>query len=239
MNRKSIFLMLLFLCLTTTKSYADFSLRLAYGFLFNDQINDSALQDGSYDLGGEFLINPLDDISIGFGVQYTWPAEYETVPDNLLSNPINTSVPIYGVAVYNIMPDSTIEPYVIGRLGYGLVTANPNSAATSIIGDFFYSVGIGGIFNNFYVEGSYDVNHGNYAYNYKNVDYNFVRFTLRIGYTFEFTNKSSQTLYNSQVEVIKEDTNRTYDNLEIYDDEGNIEKKKGTYKELKDFKIID
>ncbi len=235
---KIILKTLLFVSITTA-IIADFNLRLSYGSMFNDQINEYTLQDGSYDLAVEFLVNPLDNISIGFGSQYVWPAEFESIPDSLGSNPINTSLPMYGILLFNIMPDSTIEPYLVGRLGYSFITPNPYSTINNITGDLYYSVGIGGIFNNFYIEGSYDVNHGSYRVGYKNNDYDFSRFTIRFGYTFEFTNDAKDSLYNNQIEVIKETPNIPYDNLETFDNDGNIEKKQGTYKELRDFKIID
>ncbi len=236
--KKFILKTLLFVSITTA-IFADFNLRLSYGTMFNDKINDYALQDGSYDLAVEFLVDPVDNISIGFGAQYVWPAEFESVPDGLGSNPINTSLPIYGVMLFNIMPDSTIEPYLVGRLGYSFVTPNPYSAINNVTGDLYYSIGLGGIFNNFYIEGSYDVNHGSYKVGYSNQDYNFSRFTIRFGYSFEFTNTSKESLYNDQIEVIKETPVIPYDNLEVYDEEGNIKRKQGDYKELKDFKIID
>lgn len=236
--KKVIIKMLLFISITAS-IFADFSLRLSYGTMLNDEINNYGLQDGSYDLALEFLVDPLDNISIGFGGQYVWPAEFESVPDGLGSNPINTSLPIYGIMLFNIMPDSTIEPYLIGRLGYSFVTPNPYSAISNITGDLYYSIGIGGIFNNFYLEGSYDVNHGSYKVGYSSNDYDFTRFTIRFGYAFELTNTSKESLYNNQIEVIKETPNIPYDNLEVYDQDGNIQKKQGSYKELKDFKIVD
>jgi len=66
--------------------FADYNLRGSYGFLYNEEISNSALQSGSYELLGEYFIEPLDNISIGFGVAYSWPAEYQSVPTGLNSS---------------------------------------------------------------------------------------------------------------------------------------------------------
>lgn len=240
-KNKFIFIMLLF-CFVSLNALGDYSLRLAYGMMNKEEISGYGLSDGSYDLSGEFLIDPLESVSVGFGVQYIWPAEYSTFPENknIVSNPINSITPLYGIAVVNIMPDSNISPYLIGRLGYGFASSNPNSNAKDLTGDLHYSLGIGGVFKNFFAELTYDVNSGSYSYsNGTSESYELQRFTLRFGYWFKFVTHDRHNIHDEQIEVIKSDGIKEIDNLEIYDDEGNIKNKQGSYRELRDFKIID
>lgn len=240
MKNKKIYLIMLLSLMISLETLSDYSLRLSYGFMMNDKINGNSLTDGSYDLTAEFLIDPIESISVGFGLQYVWPEEYKSAPETIGSNPINSSVPIYGVAIFNMMPDSTIEPYAVGRFGYGFATVNPNSNVKEITGDLYYSIGIGGIFNNFYVETTYDVNTGTLFPNVGRAqDYEFKRFTVRFGYGFKFITTSRRSLYDEQVEVVRDTRFRQVDNLEEYDDEGNIVNKQGSYRELRDFKIIE
>lgn len=238
-KNKFIFIMLLF-CFVSASALADYSLRLAYGMMYKDDINGSGLSDGSYDLSGEFLIDPLESVSVGFGLQYIWPAEYSTFPENIISNPINSIMPVYGIAIVNIMPDSNIEPYLVGRLGYGFASSNPNSNVGDLTGDLHYSLGVGGVFKNFFAELTYDVNSGSYSYlNGTSERYDLTRFTLRVGYWFKFVAHDRHNLHNDQIEIINTNGTKEIDNLEIYDDEGNIKNKQGSYRELRDFKIID
>lgn len=240
MKRNKIISIILLFFTVSVSLLADYSLRLSYGMMFNDKLNNYDLSDGSYDLSGEFLIDPLESVSVGFGVQYIWPAEYSSYPEDITSNPINSSVPVYGIAIIRIMPDSNIEPYLVGRLGYGFANSNPNSNVGDINGDLHYSIGAGGVFKNFYAEITYDVNNGSYSYSDgRSETYELQRFTLRFGYWFKFVTHDRHNLHDQQVEVVNPKGTKQIDNLEIYDDEGNIKNKKGSYRELRDFKIID
>lgn len=219
--------------------FADYNLRGSYGFLYNEKISDISLQTGSYELSGEYFIEPLDNVAIGFGFAYSWPSEFQSVPTGLKSNPIDSSIPVYGSMVFSILPDSNIEPYLIGRMGYAIINANKNSAAKNVQGDIYTSLGIGGYYNDFFLEGTYDKTAGYYTLNSKRKDLDFTRFTLRIGYRFNFVNENKTKLHNLQKEVVLPVKNVGYDNLEKFDEEGNIIEKTGTYQEIDDFQIVE
>ncbi len=165
--------LLILSCLLSFSIFADYNLRGSYGFLYNEEISNSALQSGSYELLGEYFIEPLDNISIGFGVAYSWPAEYQSVPTGLNSNPIDSSIPIYGSIIFSILPDSNIEPYLVGRLGYAVINPNKNSTAKNVQGDIYTSLGVGGYYNNFFLEGTYDKTAGYYTLSGKRKDLDF------------------------------------------------------------------
>lgn len=238
-NKKIILTMLLFSFLTL-EVLADYSLKLSYGMMMNDKFNGRSLAQGSYDITAEMMVKPLDFVSFGFGLQYVWPDEFQNKEFTLGSNPIDSSMPVYGVAIYNFMPDSNIAPYIIGRLGYGFTNANPNSNIKDIAGDAFYSLGVGGTFKNFFVETTYDVNTGNYTMNSGyGESYDYTRFTVRFGYWFKFIKNQKFSLHDEQKTFENQQTIRTYDNLEVFDEDGSIKYKKGDHVELRDFKIID
>lgn len=219
--------------------FADYNLRISYGFLYNEKISGNTLKEGSYDLYGEYYIEPIDKVSIGFGLAYKWPAEYQKVPANLNSNPIDSLVPIYGSVLLSILPDSNIEPYVIGRFGFSIVNQNKNSLARNVQGDIFTSIGMGGYFNDFFLEGTFDKATGYYNLGTKRYNMEYKHFTLRFGYNFNFISNNKVRLHDKQKEVILSDRNLGHDNLEKFDKNGNVIEKQGTYFELEDFQIID
>lgn len=234
---KSKLFLLLFL--VSFSIFADYNLRTSYGFLYNEEVAGISLESGSYELTGEYFIEPLDNVSIGFGVSYTWPAELSKVPTGLKSNPIDSCIPVFGSVIFSILPDSDIEPYIVARLGYTIVNANKNSAAQNVQGDIYTSLGVGGYYNNFYLEGTYDKMSGYYSYNSKRSDLDFTRFTLRIGYKFDFVNNKKVKLHDMEREIVLPQKNIGYDNLEKFDEKGNIVEKKGIYQELNEMQIIE
>mgnify|MGYP003444951789 FL=1 len=231
--------LLILSCLLSFSIFADYNLRGSYGFLYNEEISNSALQSGSYEILGEYFIEPLDNISIGFGVAYSWPAEYQSVPTGLNSNPIDSSIPIYGSIIFSILPDSNIEPYLVGRLGYAVINPNKNSTAKNVQGDIYTSLGVGGYYNNFFLEGTYDKTAGYYTLSGKRKDLDFTRFTLRLGYKFDFVNNKKTKLHDLQKEIVLPIKNVEYDNLEKFDEKGNIIEKTGTYQEIEDLQIVE
>jgi len=231
--------LLILSCLLSFTIFADYNLRGSYGFLYNEEVSNTALQSGSYELLGEYLIEPLDNIAIGFGVAYSWPAEFQSIPTGLKSNPIDSSVPVYGTIIFSILPDSNIEPYLVGRLGYAVINPNKNSAAKNVQGDIYTSLGMGGYYNNFFLEGTYDKTAGYYTLSSKRKDLDFTRFTLRIGYKFDFVNNKKTKLHDLQKEIVLPVKNVGYDNLEKFDEKGNIIEKTGTYQEIDDLQIVE
>lgn len=219
--------------------FADYNLRISYGFLYNEELSGKALQAGSYDLYSEYYVEPIDKVSIGFGIAYKWPAEYKVVPTGLNSNPIDSMIPIYGSVLLSILPDSNIEPYLVGRFGFSIINANKNSFAKNVQGDLFTSIGAGGYYNDFFLEGTFDKATGYYNLGTKRETMEYNHFTVRFGYNFNFIANKKTKLYDSQKEVIVSQKNEQYDNLEKFDEKGNIIEKEGTYKELQDFQIIE
>lgn len=238
-NKNSLFIALLFSFLTF-EAFGDYGLKLSYGMMVNDKFNGNSLAEGSYDITAEIMVEPLDFISFGFGIQYVWPEEFQNRDLELASNPIDSTMPVYGVAIYNFMPDSTIAPYIIGRLGYGFTNSNSNSNIRDIEGDVFYSFGLGGVFRNFFIETTYDVNTGNYTMNTgESESYDYSRFTVRFGYWFKFIRNQQFSLHDQQRVFERPQRTRTFDNLEVFSEDGSIKYKKGNQVELRDFKIID
>lgn len=219
--------------------FADYNLRVSYDFLYNEQLSDTPLNDGSYAMYAEYYIEPIDKVSIGLGAAYSWPAEYKTVPAGLNSNPIDSSIPIFGTVILSILPDSNIEPYIIGRLGINIINANKNSNAKNVQGDMFSSIGFGGYYNDFFLEGTYDKSAGYYTLTTKRETLNYTHFSLRFGYQFNFRSNKQVKLYDSQKEFVKPKETQNFDNLEKFDSEGNIIEKVGTYQDLQDLQLIE
>lgn len=227
--------LLLFISLNV---FADYNLRASYGFLYNEEISGKSLKGGSYDLYGEYYIEPIDKVSIGFGIAYKWPAEYQS-PGSLNSNPIDSLIPIYGSVLLSILPDSNIEPYAIGRFGFSIVNQNKNSLAKNVQGDLYTSIGLGGYFNDFFLEGTFDRATGYYNLNSKRYNMEYEHFTLRFGYNFNFISKNKVKLHDKQKEIINTKENIPYDNLEKFDKNGDVIEKQGTYIELEDSQIVE
>lgn len=219
--------------------FADYNLRVSYGFLYNEELSGKTLKAGSYDLYGEYYVEPVDKVSIGFGVAYKWPAEYKTVPAGLNSNPIDSMIPIYGSVLLSILPDSSIEPYLIGRFGFSIINPNKNSLAKNVQGDIYTSIGAGGYYNDFFLEGTYDKATGYYYLGLKRQTMEYNHFTVRFGYNFNFISNKKIKLHDLQKEVVIPQKNIEYDNLEKFDEKGNVVEKEGNYKELEDFQIIE
>lgn len=220
-------------------AFADYNLRASYGFLFNEEISGRSLKEGSYDLYGEYYIEPVDKVSIGFGIAYKWPAEYRNIPTGLNSNPIDSLVPIYGTVLLSILPDSNIEPYAVGRFGFSIVNQNKNSLAKNVQGDLYTSIGLGGYYNDFFLEGTFDRATGYYNLGTKRYNMEYEHFTLRFGYNFNFISNNKVRLHDKQKEIINTQEDIPYDNLEKFDNKGNVVEKQGTYIELEDFQIIE
>lgn len=223
----------------TFQAFADYDLRVSYGFLYNTKLASKPLNSGSYDLYGEYYIEPLDKISMGFGIAYKWPAEYRNVPTGLNSNPIDSIIPVYGSVILSIIPDSIVEPYLIGRLGFGIINPNKNSLAKNVQGDLYTSIGFGGYYNDFFAEATMDKMAGYYTLSNKRYNMDLTHFTLRFGYNFNFISNTKVKLHDLQKEVVLPQKNQNYDNLEKFDGKGNVIEKQGTYKELEDMQIIE
>lgn len=225
--------------LISFSAFADYNLRVSYGFLYNEKISGKTLKDGSYDLYGEYYIEPLDKVSLGFGIAYKWPAEFSSVPAGLNSNPIDSLIPVYGSVILSILPDSNIEPYLVGRFGFSIINPNKNSLAKNVQGDIYTSIGAGGYYNDFFLEGTMDKATGYYNLGTKRISMDLSHFTLRFGYNFNFISNKKVKLHDKQKEVIIPQKNIEYDNLEKFDEQGNVVEKKGNYKELEDLQIIE
>ena len=226
-------------CLLTLNSFADYSIRLSYAFLNNEEIAGNSLQSGSYDINGEYFVEPLDNMALGFGIAYSWPAEFKNASKTINSNPIDSAIPIYGSILVKIFPESNIEPYLIGRLGYSVINSNKNSKATDVQGDLYKSIGVGGYFNNFLMELTYDETDGYYTLNSKRQDIDFSRFSLRIGYKFNFVKREEKTLHDDTRKVILPIKENNYDNYEEFNENGKKKKKKGEYEDIGSVQIID
>lgn len=228
-----------FFLLGYTSTFAQtYNLDLSYGLANSATLAGNSLESGAYQLNLVYMARSYDTLSVGAGASYVWPSAYAETADEY--NPVDFIIPVYGVIKYEIMPEATIEPYIIGKAGFGFAVPNSNIEGNEISNGLYYSVGAGAVVNDFFAEFTYDINQGNYSTtNDGSGQIEYTRFTISIGYKLRFTNPEEDTYYNKQVEYVNPKRERTFDNVEVYDENGELIERDGEINNLTDYKIID
>lgn len=165
-------------------------------------LNKSESDRLGFDLTTEVTKEFYPNLELGLGLSYQDHGRPEAgeigkkIEKIKFQNTGYKSLPIYGVAKYNIPVESSIKPYLKADLGYSfnfdekdLKTSNI-SINNSIDNGLYYGLGAGAEYNNFIVELMYKVNRADIQYegNGKKLpkkDYDYSRTTLSFGYRFD------------------------------------------------------
>lgn len=160
--------------------------------------NKSESDKLGFDLTAEVTREFYPNLELGLGLSYQDHGRPEHIvhKDTRVQNTGYKSLPIYGVAKYNIPLESNIKPYLKADLGYSFnfdekdLKAGDERIKTSVENGLYYGLGAGVEYNNFLVELMYKVNRADIQYEGKGVktpkyDYDYSRTTLSFGYRFD------------------------------------------------------
>ena len=161
-------------------------------------LNKSESDRLGFDLTTEVTKEFYANLELGLGLSYQDHGRPEAgkVGNYKFQNTGYKSLPIYGVAKYNIPVESSIKPYLKADLGYSFnfdekdLKTSKISINNSIDNGLYYGLGAGAEYNNFIVELMYKVNRADIQYegNGKKLpkkDYDYSRTTLSFGYRFD------------------------------------------------------
>lgn len=161
-------------------------------------LNKSESDRLGFDLTTEVTKEFYPNLELGLGLSYQDHGRPEAgkVGNYKFQNTGYKSLPIYGVAKYNIPVESSIKPYLKADLGYSFnfdekdLKTSKISINNSIDNGLYYGLGAGAEYNNFIVELMYKVNRADIQYegNGKKLpkkDYDYSRTTLSFGYRFD------------------------------------------------------
>ena len=152
-----------------------------------------------FDLTAEVTREFYPNLELGLGLSYQdhGRPEYIRSGNDKVQNTGYKSLPIYGVAKYNIPLESNIKPYLKADLGYSfnfdekdLKVEGEQGWKTSVDNGLYYGLGAGAEYNNFVVELMYKVNRADIQYEkdgkkLPKKDYDYSRTTLSFGYRFD------------------------------------------------------
>lgn len=162
-------------------------------------LNKSESDRLGFDLTTEVTKEFYPNLELGLGLSYQDHGRPEAgkVGNYKFQNTRYKSLPIYGVAKYNIPMESNIKPYLKADLGYSFnfdekdLKAEDEKVKMSVGNGLYYGLGAGAEYNNFVVELMYKVNRAEVQHEYNGkksskYDYDYSRTTLSIGYKFNF-----------------------------------------------------
>lgn len=166
--------------------------------ILGENANKSESDRLGFDLTAEVTREFYPNLELGLGLSYQdhGRPEYIRNGNDKVQNTGYKSLPIYGVAKYNIPLESNIKPYLKADLGYSFnfdekdLKVNQDSYKTSVENGLYYGLGAGAEYNNFVVELMYKVNRADIQYEYNGSklpkkDYDYSRTTLSFGYRFD------------------------------------------------------
>lgn len=161
-------------------------------------LNKSESDRLGFDLTTEVTKEFYPNLELGLGLSYQDHGRPEAgkVGNYKFQNTRYKSLPIYGVAKYNIPMESNIKPYLKADLGYSFnfdekdLKAEDEKVKMSVGNGLYYGLGAGVEYNNFVVELMYKVNRAEVQHEYNGkksskYDYDYSRTTLSFGYRFD------------------------------------------------------
>ena len=183
------------------KTGADISGKFDKVNILGENANKSESDRLGFDLTAEVTKEVYPNLELGLGLSYQdhGRPEYIRNGNDKVQNTGYKSLPIYGVAKYNIPLESNIKPYLKADLGYAynfgekdaIETWDGPIAKTSVDNGLYYGLGAGIEYNNFLFEVMYKVNKADINYSFNDGEklkksYDYSRTTLSIGYKFNF-----------------------------------------------------
>lgn len=161
-------------------------------------LNKSESDRLGFDLTTEVTKEFYPNLELGLGLSYQDHGRPEAgkVGNYKFQNTRYKSLPIYGVAKYNIPMESNIKPYLKADLGYSFnfdekdLKVENEKIKMSVDNGLYYGLGAGVEYNNFVVELMYKVNRAEVQHEYNGkksskYDYDYSRTTLSFGYRFD------------------------------------------------------
>lgn len=153
----------------------------------------------SYELAVEYRRELARNFELGVGLAYQDHGKVKTGNYNGYSTEgdLYDSVPLYITSRYTFKNSTELTPYVKTNIGYSFNVNDGTLKEKSILGDiefdvtakngFYYGLGFGLEYKNFIADLSYQVNYADIEGDYiNNSKADFQRFTLGIGYNFDF-----------------------------------------------------
>lgn len=165
-------------------------------------LNKSESDRLGFDLTTEVTKEFYPNLELGLGLSYQDHGRPEAgeigkkIEKIKFQNTGYKSLPIYGVAKYNIPMESNIKPYLKADLGYSFnfdekdLKREAGKIKMSVDNGLYYGLGAGVEYNNFVVELMYKVNRAEVQHEYNGkksskYDYDYSRTTLSFGYRFD------------------------------------------------------
>lgn len=165
-------------------------------------LNKSESDRLGFDLTTEVTKEFYPNLELGLGLSYQDHGRPEAgeigkkIEKIKFQNTGYKSLPIYGVAKYNIPMESNIKPYLKADLGYSFnfdekdLKVENEKIKMSVDNGLYYGLGAGIEYNNFVVELMYKVNRAKVQHEYNGAksskfDYEYSRTTLSFGYRFD------------------------------------------------------
>ena len=153
----------------------------------------------SYELAVEYRRELARNFELGVGLAYQDHGKVKTGNYNGYSTEgdLYDSVPLYITSRYTFKNSTELTPYLKTNIGYSFNVNDGTLKEKSILGDiefdvtakngFYYGLGFGLEYKNFIADLSYQVNYADIEGDYiNNSKADFQRFTLGIGYNFDF-----------------------------------------------------
>mgnify|MGYP000530015507 CR=1 FL=1 len=192
MKKLSIFILVLSLMLISGSALADSHMNMMEKGTWNlgidydmggtlDSTNQSGMENdwdvnSGFTINGEYVIPYRDKISIGGGLGYQLSrslSEDESSEFNF--------TPLYGIFKY----DMEEEAYVIGHLGYNMLSANDEFKSNAeLSGGLYYAAGFGIGMEQYNGEIIYSVNNGGWDDGTDKLDLSYSKLSLSFGYEF-------------------------------------------------------
>jgi len=171
--------------------------------ILGENANKSESDRLEFDLTAEVTREFYPNLELGLGLSYQdhGRPEYIRNGNDKVQNTGYKSLPIYGVAKYNIPLESNIKSYLKADLGYSynfgesditIMGKNNERVGTSLDNTgLYYELGAGIEYNNFLFEVMHKVNKADINYSFNDGEklkksYDYSRTTLSIGYKFNF-----------------------------------------------------
>ena len=155
----------------------------------------------SYELAVEYRRELARNFELGVGIAYQDHGKVKTGNYSTFSTEgdLYDSIPLYITSRYNFKNSTEVTPYIKSSLGYSFNVNDGNLKVKTALGEreldvnakngFYYGIGAGVEYKSFVADLSYQVNYSDIEAkdnNFNSSKADFQRFTLSLGYNFEF-----------------------------------------------------
>lgn len=179
--------------------YAEYTMEVKGGLSLSDKYeigSETFSGNLTYNLAAEVMYKTTDTTEVGLGISYK--ANSSTDGTFYNSNPNGSmhlfdSIPIYGIAKYNLPEINGFTPYVKAYLGLSFNSIGSYEYAESISSGLHTGIGFGGTYGNIVTDLSYVITQGSLKFWYNNNgtyvaetrEVTLTSLTLTVGYKFD------------------------------------------------------